>query len=339
VADTVPEERRPRAYALLGVANAIGWIAGPVIGAGLSTFGYPVLFGISGLFIGAYVPILIRAMPETRPVGGGGRPLGDVDIPASVSVTSAPVTSSVPVKPTHEAADLQGTRARSERRPVDPRLVFGLFLPILALVHGLEILWVITLPIHAVEDLGIPTPVWGLLFGLNGLLIVLLQLRLTRGVEARSKPRVLALATGLYGLGLGLVAFLQPATAVVGLAATIVLVTLGEMLTMPVVPAFAAELSPVARRGTYQGLSMAAGGLGAGLIPPIAGALLDAGAGATLWLGIAGLLWLAGVALLGLARIADRVRVPDGPSERSPDGLSAASPGTPWPAPPSGDGR
>ena len=67
VADTVEEPRRPRAFGLLSVANAVGWIAGPVIGAGLSSLGYPLLFGVSGLLIGSYSVIAFRWLPETRP--------------------------------------------------------------------------------------------------------------------------------------------------------------------------------------------------------------------------------------------------------------------------------
>lgn len=307
VADTVPEERRPRAFGLLGVANALGWIAGPVIGAGLSTLGYPLLFAISGLLIGAYVVIAFAWLPETRPTVGLATSAGAPSAASNAGIARPGVARDASVG----AADAAERSMQARRRSV-----FLAFLPILAAIHALSFLWVTTLPIHAAGSLELATPVWGLLFGLNGLLIVLFQLRVSTACERRSKPRILALAMALYATGIGLVAFLSPATAMIGLAATIALVTVGEMLTMPVVPSFISDLSPIDRRGAYQGIAMAATGLGSALGPPIAGRVLDTTEGGILWLGVAAMLAGTVVALLLLARWADGVTpVPsDGPS-------------------------
>ena len=277
VADSVDEARRPRAFGLLGVANALGWIAGPVIGAGLSTLGYPLLFGVSGILVGCYTVIALRWLPETRPTGTG-----------------------------HHAAD--ATAPGDARAGDGPRRrVFVAFLPLIGVTHAITFLWVTTLPIHAAGTLALPTPTWGLLFGLNGLLIVLFQLRVSTACERRSKPRLIAVSAGLYAIGLGLVAILSPATAVPGLAVTICLVTVGEMLLMPVVPSFIAELSPIDRRGTYQGIAMAATAVGSGLGPPIAGLVLDVMPGAVLWLAAALILLGAAAGFLALSRWSDRL--------------------------------
>ncbi len=297
VADTVEEPRRPRAFGLLSVANAIGWIAGPIIGAGLSSFGYPLLFGISGVLVGTYSVIAYRWLPETRPA------------------RAAP--------PVHEDAD--GSLAPDVRTmpgPPDPnrglRLrIFVALLPLLAITHGLTFLWVTTLPIYAAVSLGLPTPVWGLLFGLNGLLIVLFQLRIATATERRSKPRVMAVAVCLYAGGLAPVALLSPSTAVVGLAVAIALVTLGEMLLMPVVAAFVSDLSPVSRRGTYQGVALAAGSIGSGIGPPVAGFALDASHGQGLWLVAAAILAVVGLGFLVLARWTDRLPAADASTTRT----------------------
>jgi MFS family permease len=286
VADTVEEARRPRAFSLLSVANAVGWIAGPVIGAGLSSLGYPLLFGVSGVLVGSYVVIAFRWLPETRP-------------PAAQPVRADPDGSA--------AADLRDAPGRLD--PADRlRLrIFVALLPLLAVTHGLTFLWVTTLPIYAAVRLGLPTPLWGLLFGLNGLLIVLFQLRISTACERRSKPRVMATAVSLYAVGLAVVALLSPSTAVAGLAVTIVLVTVGEMLLMPVVAAFVSDLSPADRRGTYQGIALAAGSVGSGIGPPIAGYVLDTSRGPMMWLGTAAILAVVGLGLVVLGRWTDRL--------------------------------
>jgi MFS family permease len=272
VADTVDEVRRPRAFGLLAVANAVGWIAGPVIGAGLSTLGYPLLFGVSGLLIGCYTLIALRWLPETRPAA----------VPRPVA-----------------AVTVDGREAAPDHHR---RRVFVAFLPLIGITHAATFLWVTTLPIHAAGALGLPTPAWGLLFGLNGLLIVLFQLRVSTAVERRSKPRMMALAVAVHAAGLGLVAFLSPSTAVGKLAVTICLVTVAEMLLMPLVPSFVAELSPTARRGTYQGIVLAASSIGSGLGPPVAGLVLDTAPDHVVWLGSAVVLLAAGAGFIGLDR-------------------------------------
>jgi MFS family permease len=289
VADSVEEARRPRAFGLLSVANAVGWIAGPVIGAGLSSLGYPLLFAVSGVLVGSYAVIAFRWLPETRPR-------------APQRVREDPAGSGAP--------DLRDAPGRPD--PTDGlRLrVFGALLPLLAVTNGLTFLWVTTLPIYAAVRLGLPTPLWGLLFGLNGLLIVLFQLRISSACERRSKPRVMAAAISLYAAGLALVALLSSSTAVVGLAVTIALVTVGEMLLMPVVASFVSDLSPANRRGTYQGIALAAGSVGSGIGPPVAGYVLDTSRGPVLWLAAAAILAAAGLGFVVLARWTDRLPAP-----------------------------
>jgi MFS family permease len=293
VADTVEEPRRPRAFGLLSVANAIGWIAGPVIGAGLSSFGYPLLFGVSGVLVGCYSVIAFRWLPETRPR-------------AAKPVPEDPAVSRVP--------DPRGATGRPDPAARLRLRVFAALLPLLAVTHGLTFLWVTTLPIYASVSLGLPTPLWGLLFGLNGLLIVLFQLRIATACERRSKPRVMAAAVSLYAVGLAPVALLSPSTAAVGLAMTIAVVTVGEMLIGPTVAAFVSDLSPVDRRGTYQGIALAAGSIGAGIGPPIAGYVLDQSHGQALWLVAAAILAVVAVGFVVLARWTNRLPTADAPS-------------------------
>ena len=286
VADTVEEPRRPRAFGLLSVANAVGWIAGPVIGAGLASLGYPLLFGVSGVLIGSYSVIAFRWLPETRPR-------------AAKPVPRDPGVFRVP--------DLRGAHGRPDPAARMRLWIFAALLPLLAVTHGLTFLWVTTLPIYAAGSLGLPTPIWGLLFGLNGLLIVLFQLRIATACERRSKPRIMGTGVFLYAIGLAPIALLSPSTAVVGLAITIAVVTVGEMLIGPTIAAFVSDLSPVNRRGTYQGIALAAGSIGAGIGPPIAGYVLDQSHGQALWLVAAAILAVVALGYVVLARWTDRL--------------------------------
>jgi hypothetical protein len=96
----------------------------------------------------------------------------------------------MPVRPAPALDPSATVAADDEAMHARRRRVFVALLPILVLIHALAFLWVTTLPIYAAVGLGLPTPVWGVLFCINGLLIVLFQLRIATIIERRSKPPV-----------------------------------------------------------------------------------------------------------------------------------------------------
>jgi MFS family permease len=122
---------------------------------------------------------------------------------------------------------------------------------------------------------------YGLVVGLNGLLIVLLQIPLTRLVEGRSRAAMLCLASLLTGCGFGLTAF---ACAAWFYALTVAVWTAGEMLRTPAGVSLVAELSPVHARGRYQGVYSLAWSAASFLGPLTAGFLLTAAGGDAVWL-------------------------------------------------------
>jgi MFS family permease len=207
-------------------------------------------------------------------------------------------------------ADVLGTDAasRDQRPPATAAggpawLVFGVFLVLTVAIHAAAFQWVITLPIHATGDLGLTTAAWGLLFALNGILILVFQLRIMAVAESRNRPRFRAVGALWYAAGYLVVALVPGVTlAAPALAATVVLVTIGEMCIYPVEPAFMSELSPPERRGRDQGLLGAAIGLGTAIGPLAGGIVLDVAPGPALWLltalvclaTAAGLWWLGG---------------------------------------------
>jgi MFS family permease len=328
VADVVDEARRPRAYGLLGVAAAVGWIAGPAIGAGLSGLGYPLLFSIAGLLVAMYAVVAIRWLPETRPIptppsrdraGVATVAPGGADRAQLYGGSDEPYPPMVDVRPTQDSAGAASPGARpleaisrppgaAARPPADPRLVFAAFLPIAAVLHMAAFQWVTTMPIYAASALGISTQTWGILFSINGIIIVVFQLRVSTASERRSKPRLMAVSALIYASAYALVALIgSPGTAVIALSGMILLTTVGEMLLFPIEPSFVSELSPVDRRGRYQGIMLAAAGVGSAIGPPLGGWLIDAVPGPLVWWITAASLIGAAGALVALARFADRL--------------------------------
>ncbi|MFF3565172.1 MDR family MFS transporter [Streptomyces sp. NPDC002574] len=121
---------------------------------------------------------------------------------------------------------------------------------------------------------------YGLVIGLNGLLIVLLQIPLTRMVEGRSRAALLTAGTVLMGWGFGLTAF---AGSVAFYALTVAVWTIGEILHAPASMSLVADLSPAHARGRYQGMYSIAWPAASFAGPLLGGVALDRWGGGVAW--------------------------------------------------------
>ena len=312
VADVVPRQRRARAYALIGVAANAGGIAGPSIGAGLSILGYPLLFGVAGLIIGAYAVILAVGLLETRPA----RP---------------EASSSEPVSEVHTRDERPAQiLPRGSSKGLGRVGVFGVFLVLVIFIHAVTSQFFVALPVHAYRELGISTATWGLLFAFSGIIIVVFQLRISSAWEHRSKPLFVALGMAAFLVGYLVVAAIPGAAlAIPMLLGTVILVSLGQMLIYPIELAFVADLSPAHLRGRYQGFLGAATGLGFAIGAPTGGAILDASRGSAAWLVFAGIGALAALGLASLSRSPAAQPVARVDLRSSGPGLLAAEPVAP----------
>ncbi|ADL19252.1 major facilitator superfamily MFS_1 [Acidilobus saccharovorans 345-15] len=99
--------------------------------------------------------------------------------------------------------------------------------------------------------LRISTSYSGALLAINGLMVVLLQDMVARKASAHSPAKSLATGMAIYGLGYGLMPMVNSVPAA---ALDIMLITLGEMIVMPVSSAVAAELSSPRARGSHMSL-------------------------------------------------------------------------------------
>lgn len=150
--------------------------------------------------------------------------------------------------------------------------------PVLALLVSAVTLWVVyvqwtgTIAVY-MQSIGIPLPAYSLLWTLNGLLIVLGQPLVAWVVRlARSLTTQLILGTALFGISFSLL--LLSSRYAVFVAAMVVL-TLGEMLVWPGLPAAIDRLAPPARRGSLLGLLGGATSAGRMFGPLVGGFVYD----------------------------------------------------------------
>ncbi|MEU6577799.1 MFS transporter [Streptomyces sp. NPDC046805] len=121
---------------------------------------------------------------------------------------------------------------------------------------------------------------YGLAIAVNGILIVALQIPITRFIEHRDPRTLLIVSSVLAGYGFGLTAF---AGSVGVFALTVCVWTLGEIINAPVQTGLVARLSPVHGRGRYQGMYTLSWSAAALIAPLMSGAVIDHFGAGWLW--------------------------------------------------------
>jgi MFS family permease len=165
---------------------------------------------------------------------------------------------------------------------------------------------------------------YGMAIALNGVLIVALQIPVTRLIEHRDPRRLLLVSSLLAGWGFGLTAF---AGSVGVIALTVCVWTLGEMINAPTQTGLVVRLSPVHGRGRYQGVYSLSWALAALVAPVMSGAVIDRLGAGWLW----GLCAAVGTAAgLGYAALMRRLPT-QAPAEGAGEASAAQAPpaGTP----------
>ncbi len=267
VADLVPQPDRPRAYGLLYWAVNLGFSLGFTLGGLLATVSWVAVFAVDGLTTLAFAAIVWRRVPETRPPGAHAERV---------------------------AATLAGAL-----RPLADR-VYAPFLALNFLVALVFFQFQLALPLD-MRAHGLGPAAYGALLSLNGVVIVLVQPPASRWLTGFDRSRVMAAAALLVGAGFGMHGLAHSAPAY---AVAIVVWTLGEIANHPVASALAADLSPAALRGRYQGAFSLSWALAFFVAPALGGAVLAHFGAEIIWAGCFGLMVLvsAGQLRLGPAR-------------------------------------
>ena len=265
ITDVVPPEHRQRAFNHLYWAINLGFSIS-LLSAGLVTsHGFQIIFFADATTTLLFVAVLVWRMPETRPA------------PAAKKGDGGRLASGI------------WTACRDR--------VFMPFVVLSFLIGCVFSQWSISLPL-AMRDDGLSAGTFGRLIALNGLLILVLQPFAPRILSRMRRSRGLALAALFVAGGFGLTAL---ADAPPLYAVSILIWTLGEILSAPIGPSIVSDLSPADMRGSYQGVFSTTWGL-ASFAGPIAGAaVLGHWGGAALWLCCAGLAVLVAISHLVIA--------------------------------------
>ncbi|MGW2252171.1 MDR family MFS transporter [Kitasatospora sp. NPDC001660] len=246
IADLVPAEDRVRAYSLNYWAINIGFGLSAAVAGLIATHGYLTLFLLDALTTLVCAVVIFIRIPETKP-----------EAPAATA--KEPVVG-------------LGTVFRD-----------GRFVSVVALNLLLALVFQQGSTTLAVDmgDAGITSSQYGLVIGLNGVLIVVLQIPLTRWMEGRSRTGLLIASCLFAGWGFGLAALAGSSAWI--FAGSVAVWTIGEVLNAPTMMSLVSELAPTHARGRYQGVYSLSWSLASFLGPAAGGVLLERAGPAVLW--------------------------------------------------------
>lgn len=219
---TGPDQRK-MAFALYRLAINLGMSIGPVIGGFLAMKSFRSLFyvdGITAIFAGALIAVMPWKIQETT--------IGSNSQSSDLGAAAEPGYASV----------------LRDRR-------FFYFLIAMLPVEMVFFQSLAAMPLFVVRDLHISEAGFGMLLAINTVLIILTEVPLNTAMSNWSHRKTIALGALLVGAGFGALAFTGGA---LGIAATVVVWTIGEMILLPASSAYVSDVAPPAHTGAYMGL-------------------------------------------------------------------------------------
>jgi MFS family permease len=215
LADLVPPGLRVTAFAAYRMAINAGWACGPAIGGMLSAHSFVWLFVGDAISSLLFGLVAWLAFPKDKYATSENRENRFLDIVRVVR-----------------------TDDRLRQVLIASLLVGFVFVQLFA-SFSLE-----------VTERGFPKSAYGQLVSLNGLLVLLFELPITTITKHWPARRTMALGYALVGLAFGTNELL-PVVSLPVLA--IILLTVGEIISMPVAAAYVSNLAPADKRGLYMG--------------------------------------------------------------------------------------
>jgi MFS family permease len=270
LADLIPSEKRPDAYALMRLSNNAGIAVGPMIGGFLSSISYSITFFLAGSGMLIYSLLIAFFAQETLPQKF--------------------------IPPEHVFKTFGGyIQVLRDNQ-------FLSFVGVFILAQMCAVLMWILMPVYANEIYKVSESQYGFIPTTNALMVVFLQVYVTH-ITKRYRPLpVMALGTFFYTIGVGSVAFSH---SFIGFWISIVIMTIGELILMPTASAYVAGLAPPDMRGRYMSIAGLTWSAAAGIGPLMGGYLNDNIAPVATWYGgfVIGIIGIMGFLILSRKEI------------------------------------
>ncbi len=242
VADLLPEEKRAEGFGMLRVVANMAWIIGPTIGGLLATRSYLLLFVLDAVCSIITALIVFRLIPETRPQASH----------------LARQESLLQTFGGYRVALRDGAYVGFLLASIAMNLVY------------LQLYSTFSVFLRDVHGAG--PRVYGMLMSMNATTVVLLQFWITRTLRRYAPMLMMALGTFFYMVGFGMFSFIAGLPL---FALGMLLITIGEMIVMPISQALVSRLAPADMRGRYMAVFALAWQVPSAVGPWAAGIILD----------------------------------------------------------------
>lgn len=256
VADMVSAERRAAMYALLRMGDNLGIAVGPALGGFLVAVAYELTY-----FLAAGIQIALAGF------------------------VAAMIAETLPTVSGEAAALARGHASESSGLGYGPLLRDRPFLMLWGLYILMQIansMVFVLLGVYIKENYAISEDRYGLIIGVNALMVVFFQYAVTRASSRRAPLNVIAAGGVFQAMGLGVFAMSRGFAAFLG---GMVVFTVGELLLVPTATALAANIAPPQMRARYMGVFSLSFRVGSGIGPVVGGLLNDHIAPAATWYG------------------------------------------------------
>jgi MFS family permease len=243
LADLLDPEERADGYALLRLSNNVGVAMGPAIGGFLAATSYALAFYGAAAGMITYSLLLAFFAIETLP-----------------------------------KKSLFIERDQAEKEPLGgyisifrdfPFMSFSFTYTLVITVASL--IWVL-LPVYAKQNYQIPENIYGWIPTTNAIMVVLLQVSVTKITKRYPTLPVLATGAALYTIA---VASIAAGIGFWSFWLSMVIMTVGELILVPTASTYAANMAPIDKRGRYMSIFGMSWRIAIGVGPILGGLLND----------------------------------------------------------------
>lgn len=239
--DILPEEKRASGFGIRRVAFNLAIVIGPVIGGFVAARSYLALFIIDAIVSAIVALLVFLLIPETKPSAHGKEP-------ESTTQTFK--------------GYLQVLRDGK----------FMAFTLVCLLTWLVYMNMNTTLGVYLRDRHGIAESGYGWLISLNAAMVVLFQFSITRRIEKKAPMLIMALGSLFIVAGLALYGFVQTFWL---FAVAMAVLTIGEMIAIPIANAVVAAFAPDNMRGRYNFIYGSSWGISFAIGPYLAGLIMD----------------------------------------------------------------
>lgn len=269
VADLLPEDRRSTGYAVLRVSANLAVTLGPMIGGLLAGIDYLYLFIIDAIMSTITAALVFFLLPETKPI----------------------------TTPAQRAKEISLFQTIKGYGIVFKDRLFMIFLGLSTVMVIVYIQMNSTLSVFLRDYRATPAQGFGYILSLNAAMVVLMQFWISRKMSKYKPFLIMCTGTFLYAIGFALYGFVYQYWQFLF---AMVIITIGEMFTVPTSQALVASFAPEDMRGRYSAVYGLCWILPSAVGPLLAGIVMDNGYPNWVWWGSGILAVMAAVGFYAL---------------------------------------